>query len=466
MTPQEIDGLVAPGESETLELKRTTRLRQEGAQAVCAMLNHRGGYVLYGVEPDGKIVGQQVSDHTIEEVAQELGRIDPPAMTSIRIDPIDLGNGQSVIAVAVQSGHHQPYSYRGSAYRRVGNTNQVMTRDEYNRILLERLHNEQRWENRYAEGWSADDLDQAEIRRTIKEAVRRGRLDDPGSDDPDDLLRGLGLLREGRLLRAAPVLFGQPERMESEMPQCRLRVARFRGSDRAEFHDNRQFYGNAFTLLRQAERFLRDSLPVAGRIVPDALERIDEPLYPPEAWREALANAFCHRDYSIGGGSVGVAIYDDRLEITSSGSLPFGLTPEQLFRPHESRPWNPLLARVFYRRGFIEEWGRGTLKMAELLAAAGLPPPEIEDAAGSVAVRFRPGRYAPPQRVTIDLTERQQTILSLLNRAPGGLTLGEILGFLDPPQPEPSVIDDLAMLRTLKLAVSFGQGRGARWQLS
>lgn len=466
MTPQEIDGLVAPGESETLELKRTTRLRQEGARAVCAMLNHRGGYVLYGVEPDGKIVGQQVSDHTIEEVAQELGRIDPPAMTSIRIDPIDLGNGQSVIAVAVQSGHHQPYSYRGSAYRRVGNTNQVMTRDEYNRILLERLHNEQRWENRYAEGWSADDLDQAEIRRTIKEAVRRGRLDDPGSDDPDDLLRGLGLLREGRLLRAAPVLFGQPERMESEMPQCRLRVARFRGSDRAEFHDNRQFYGNAFALLRQAERFLRDSLPVAGRIVPDALERIDEPLYPPEAWREALANAFCHRDYSIGGGSVGVAIYDDRLEITSSGSLPFGLTPEQLFRPHESRPWNPLLARVFYRRGFIEEWGRGTLKMAELLAAAGLPPPEIEDAAGSVAVRFRPGRYAPPQRVTIDLTERQQTILSLLNRAPGGLTLGEILGFLDPPQPEPSVIDDLAMLRTLKLAVSFGQGRGARWQLS
>ena len=137
MTPQEIDGLVAPGESETLELKRTTRLRQEGAHAACAMLNHRGGYVLYGVEPDGKIVGQQVSDRTIEEVAQELGRIDPPAMTSIRIDPIDLGNGRSVIAVAVQSGHHQPYSYRGSAYRRVGNTNQVMTRDEYNRILLE-----------------------------------------------------------------------------------------------------------------------------------------------------------------------------------------------------------------------------------------------------------------------------------------------------------------------------------------
>ena len=47
--------------------------------------------------------------------------------------------------------------------------------------------------------------------------------------------------------------------------------------------------------------------------------------------REAIANALCHRDYSIGGGSVGIAVYDDRLEVTSSGPLHFGLTPEILF---------------------------------------------------------------------------------------------------------------------------------------
>ena len=111
-----------------------------------------------------------------------------------------------------------------------------------------------------------------------------------------------------------------------------------------EFLDNRQFNGNAFTLLANAERFLRDTLPIAGRFEQDRFERIDEPLYPPLATREALANALCHRDYSIGGGSVGIAVYDDRLEVTSSGSLHFGLTPENLFAPHESRPWNPLIA--------------------------------------------------------------------------------------------------------------------------
>ena len=98
-------------------------------------------------------------------------------------------------------------------------------------------------------------------------------------------------------------------------------------------------------------------------------------------------------------GTVAVGIYDDRLEVTSSGSLHFDLTPQKLLVPHESLPWNPLIARVFFRRGIIESWGRGTIKMAELASAAKLRPPEIEDAGGCVTVRFRPHRYVPPQRM-------------------------------------------------------------------
>ena len=91
---------------------------------------------------------------------------------------------------------------------------------------------------------------------------------------------------------------------------------------------------------------------------------------------------------------VGVALYDDRLQVTSSRTLHFGLTSVKLFAPHESLPWNPLIARTFYRRGIIEEWERGTLKMAEPTTSAGLPRPEIEDAGGCVTVRFRHGTRA------------------------------------------------------------------------
>src|SRR5208282_1321281 len=116
----------------------------------------------------------------------------------------------------------------------------------------------------------------------------------------------------------------------------------------------------------------------------------------------------CHRDYSISGGSVSVAIYDDRLEIASTGILPFDLTPADLKRPHPSRPWNPLVAQVFYRRGLIESWGRGTLKMVELNEQAGLVAPDFECHGGEFMVCFRPTAYVAPTRVGHDLSPLQR----------------------------------------------------------
>ena len=341
-----------------------------------------------------------------------------------------------------------------------------MTQTAYNSLLLEKLHAEQRWENQLAQDWTVADLDEEEIRLTATEAIAAGRLEDSGRRDPRDLLRGLNLLNEGVLLRAAVVLFGGEQRLAAELPQCTLRVARFAGVDRTEFRDNRQIHGNAFQLLRSAERFLRDHNPIAGRVVADRMERIDEPLYPPLAVREALANALCHRDYAIGGGSVAVGIYDDRLEVTSSGSLHFGLTPQKLLEPHESLPWNPLIARVFFRRGIIESWGRGTIKMAELASAAKLQPPEIEDAGGCVTVRFRPQHYVPPQRVQRDLTERQRRILRLLDGAPQGMPLREIVVGLDGQTTTRQTRLDLDVLKVLELVRPSGRGRAARWRRS
>ena len=459
----QLSALTSSGESETLEFKATTGTRREAAMTLCAFLNQRGGQVLFGVMEDGTVAGQHVSERTIEELSVELRQIDPPAFPAVERIPVD--GDREVIIVSTGQGASRPYTHRGAAYRRVGNTTLAMSADEYNRMLFERMHSEQRWENQPAPGWCIDDLDETEIRRTVAEAIRRGRLEEPVGGEPSDMLRGLGLLRDGVLFRAAVVLFGSPERLEFEMPQCLLRVARFRGVDRMEFLDNRQFNDNAFTLLANAERFLRDTLPIAGRFEQDRFERIDEPLYPPLATREALANALCHRDYSIGGGSVGVAVYDDRLEVTSSGSLHFGLTPESLFAPHESRPWNPLIARTFYRRGIIEEWGSGTLKMAELTSAAGLPAPEFEDDGGAVTVRFRHGQFVPRRRSpAASPAERREEVLGLLESAEDGLTRREIQARLGSGVSERQVRRALEELQDKGLAVSPGRGRSGRWK--
>jgi ATP-dependent DNA helicase RecG len=464
MTPGELEALVSGGESDRVEFKKTTGQRSDGAKTVSAMLNGEGGFVLFGVTDAGEIRGQEVTAKTLEDLVHELRKIEPqPLLSPERVPAAD---GRVVIVISVPGRTGGPYTYDGRPYVRQGPVTIPMPQDEYRRLILERAHPSHRWEIQPASEIGIQDLDAAEITRTIDEAVRRLRMEDPGTRDPEALLRGLNLIdQHGRLLNAAVVLFGRADRLLPHYSQCLLRLARFRGTDKTEFADNRQEVGNAFELLTRAQRFLRDHLPVAGRVVPNLFERADDPLYPPVALREALANALCHRDYGMAGGSVGVAIYDDRLEITSTGNLPFGLTPDDLKRPHASRPWNPLIASVFYRRGIIEQWGRGTIKILELTEQAGLVEPEFEQRGGEVVVRFFPQVYVPPTRVSRELSPLQQEILEVL-ASTGPARLSAIHFFLSADVAKATVKDNLQVLKQLGLVQMTGRTGGARWSLA
>lgn len=462
MSTRDVESLVSGGESETIEFKATTGQRSDGARTVCGMLNGQGGFVLFGVTDRGEVRGQEVSASTLEQVVAELRRIDPqPVITPERVP---FGNGRDVIVVSVPGRSGGPYTYDGRPYVRQGPVTAAMSQERYRQLLLENLHPSQRWETQPAHGIGLGDLDVAEIVRTVEEGIRRLRMEDPGTREPMDLLRGLRLLKDEQVLNAAVVLFGRADRILPYYSQCLLRMARFRGTDKSEFLDNRQEVGNAFELFVRAQRFLRDHLPIAGRIVPSVFERIDDPLYPPAALREALANALCHRDYGMPGGSVGVAVYDDRLEITSTGMLPFGLTPADLLGSHTSQPWNPLVANAFYRRGIIEQWGRGTLKIVELTRDAGLTAPAFDYRGGEVVVTFYPRGYVAPSRVSRDLSPLQQELLEILAAA-GPAMFGDVVRYLATPTPWPTVRDNLHVLRQLGLVQVSGRGRGARWRL-
>jgi ATP-dependent DNA helicase RecG len=105
--------------------------------------------------------------------------------------------------------------------------------------------------------------------------------------------------------------------------------------------------------------------------------------------REILVNALIHRDYSIAGGAVSLAIFDDRVEVWSAGSFPKGITPESLTRNHQSVQRNPMIADVFHRTGLIEKWGRGTNRVVAMCQEAGIAPPEFEEITGAAVVTFR-----------------------------------------------------------------------------
>jgi len=462
MTMEELTAVVSGGESEQVEVKTTTGQRTDGAKAVCAMLNGAGGFVLFGVAVDGSLRGQEIGTQTIEDLVAVLRRIEPPVL--IQPETVQLPNGHSVIVLRVPGGVQGPFVYEGRPYVRHGSTTQVMSQEEYRRRLIEQMHPASRWEIQEAAGLNVEAIDATELTRTVDEAVRRGRMEDPGTREPYALLQGLGVARENRLLNAAAALFCKSDALVPLYSQCLLRMARFRGTTMTEFEDNRQAHGNIFELLQAGQRFLRQHLPVAGRVVPDLFERQDDPLYPPEALREVLVNALCHRDYQIGGGSVSIAIFDDRLEIASTGRLPFGLTVADLQRPHPSRPWNPVIAAVLYRRGLVEQWGRGTTRVRELTARAGLSAPEFEERGGEFVVRFFPTGYVVPRRVDHALSSVEQDVLRVLGEA-GPVLVSRVQAAL-PGVPEATIASTLSALRTLGLVELRGWGRGAKWRLA
>lgn len=462
MDLKELRQILRKGESDTLEFKKSTALLPSIGETLCGFLNGKGGKVLVGISSERRIVGQNTSDSTFREIAELLRKFEPPP--AIEVDRIEIAPNKEVIVLTASSRKCDvPYVFQGRPFQRIGSTTSQMTQQTYQRLLLERNHNNHRWETEIAHDYTIKDLDSAEIQRTIRIGTEVGRLPIYSKEDAPFILDRLGLRKGGRLLNAAIVLFGK--RFLPEFTQCQLRLARFKGIDKTEFIDQNQLTGHAFFLLDEAMLFLRRHLPVAGKILPGVLERQDEPLFPLVALREALVNAFCHRMYTHSGGAVSIAIFDDRLEIWSDGNLPFGLTPADLKKDHTSHQRNPLIATIFYIRGLIEKWGRGTQKIVSLCVKAGHPEPSFAEQSNSFVVRFFPSGYIPPHRISHDLTDRQRHILQILSNSGKGTTFAEIKSSLPSPPPDRTARDDFQHLKKLGLIDVAGRGRGAKWRL-
>ena len=357
---------------------------KRGMETLCAFLNSEGGTVLFGVTDKGKIIGQEVSDKTKRDIAEAIRRFEPFA--TLEVSYISIQNtDKSVIALSADSQRYmRPFSYKGRAYLRLESVTSSMPQDVYNQLLMQR-GGKYAWEAMTNPDIKVTDLDEHAIMGAVRGGIRCGRLPEATiREDLPTILEKFNLLHDGKLNNASAVLFGRDFYF---YPQCLLRLARFKGTTKDEFIDNQRTTGNIYTLLDTAMSFFFKHLSLSGKV--EGLYREEELEIPYKALRECCTNALCHRSYHRPGSSVGIAIYDDRVEIENSGTFPPDITMEKLLSGHNSEPQNLIIANVLYKSEVLESWGRGIGLMISECRRVGIPDPEFHTDGNSVWVIFR-----------------------------------------------------------------------------
>ncbi len=372
-------------ESKTVEFKKTTGQLERGMETICAFLNGEGGTVLFGVHDSGKILGQEVADTTKRDIANAINRIEPQAEVQIGYVPLPDSDKQIITLHVEEVRYEKPFTYKGCPYHRIESVTSTMPQAVYNDLLMTRDGHKYRWERFEGKDLSLKDLDENEILKTVRLGINAGRLPENTGNDIPSILEKFGLMNNGILNNAAVVLFSKNE--VYGYTQCLLRLARFRGTDKKEFIDNQRIQGNIFLLFDAAMAFIFKHLSLSGKI--EGFEREEQLTVPYKAIREGVINSLCHRSYREPGSSVGIAIYDDRIEIENPGTLPKGWDMDKFLSDHESQPQNPIIANVLYKRKVLESWGRGINLIMDECEKANLPKPEFEASGNSIKLIFR-----------------------------------------------------------------------------
>lgn len=374
-----IKDLIAKDETRTLELKKTTGELYKGMETACAFLNSDGGWLIFGVAPSLKIIGQNVTDNTRQEVANALRKIEPAI--NVEVEYIELPDKPDyyVIAIYFDSNNFKngPYSFDGRAFYKVESTTVLMPRQMYEERL--KLSNPRRfsWENTPNPEISVEDMDTELLYQTLHDGIGSRRIHASAMtlQDPMKIMLKLGVARkDGMILNAANVLFGKEPTLLH--PQCKIRLARFEGVDKRVFRDQTVCEGNLFEQYDTVMDFCLKHLNLSGRM--DSKFRQDMLTVPYEAIKEATINMLCHRSWNAENTTPSLAIYDDRIVFQNPGAFPHGMSWQDFVDDQiGSLPANPTIANVFYRRGTMEAWGRGIGLIMKSCREQELPVPEI-----------------------------------------------------------------------------------------
>ena len=371
---------ILAGESKNVEFKENLPEKSiKYMKSVVAFANGTGGKIIFGIADKTR----EVVGFDKEEVFKKMDAIanavsdscEPAIIPDITFQTVD---GKTVIVAEISEGRQRPYYIKalgreGGVYVRVAGTTRLA--DEYmvKELLFEGSN--RHYDQALCTGLSVTDEDIETLCKAMKEqAVKNARTEEQKASIKEvgrQQLRSWGILieRDGKDYpsNAFAILTGNGGLHVAT--QCGV----FKGTTKAVFVDRREYTGPLWEQIDEAFQFVLRNIHLGATIV--GIYRQDVYEIPPDAIRELIINAMVHRSY-LDHGTIQVAVYDDRLEITSPGKLPMGQTIERMKEGY-SKIRNEALAHAFAYMNLIEHWGSGIPRIIDKVKAAGLREPEF-----------------------------------------------------------------------------------------
>jgi len=340
---------------------------------VCGFANAVGGVIYIGKDDAGNVVHLTGYVRLMEEIPNKIRN----AMGIICDVQLHDEQEKKYISIKVNP-YSVAVSLRGRYYYRSGSTKMELTGVELNEFLLKKAG--KTWDDVIEEGATIKDIDEASIAKFIEDSNEKGRMPETKGLSTFQILEKLKLTDGKKLKRAAIIMFGkEPMRF---YPNIQVKIGRF-GSDASDLKYHEVVEGNIVQLMQEVQVQLNYKF-LTRPVVFEGFQRVEKNQYPIQALREMLLNALVHRTYM--GATIQMRVFDDKLSIWNEGGLPFGLSLEDLKSDHNSRPRNPIIANACFFAGYIDTWGRGTLKIINACKEAGLPEPDIKEMNGGVEV--------------------------------------------------------------------------------
>ena len=309
-------------------------------KTVSAFANYNDGRIVFGIDDDGNITG-------IDNAKTESLKIENMINDSISPIPdfdiqVSKNENKEIVILNVKKGKDTPYYYKGKAYRRSDTLTVEIDRFELRRLAMQGMNID--YESRIA---SSQVLSFNTLETRLKEELGIKKIS-------LDILKTLNLYNLDGYYNIAAELLADQNSIE------------FSGIDIVKYGKNTNTFlyrenVNKKSLLIQFYRAIELYEQYYCYEEIEEFNRVKKELIPKEAFREALANAMVHRVWDINS-FIQIAMYDDRIEISSPGGLPHGLSEDEYLLENISVLINPIIASILNKLHIIEKFGTGIAK--------------------------------------------------------------------------------------------------------